>query len=98
MKIVLVHESSKSLRDLRVRFVVISLESYIRCKIILTVFVSGMLEMRDITSNDTNKKPSSNNLLGILLICETTSKLSLIVNSLVVKGFKRLVRYLVTGW
>ena len=29
---------------------------------------------------------------------ETTSKVSLIVNSLVVNGFKRLVRYLATGW
>ena len=57
-----------------------------------------MLVKRDFTSNDTNLNPSSNNFLGTLLICETASKVSLIVNSLVVKGFKRLVRYLATGW
>ena len=57
-----------------------------------------MLVKRDFTSNDTNLNPSSNNFLGTLLI-ETASKVSLIVNSLVVKGFKRLVtRYLATGW
>ena len=57
-----------------------------------------MLVKRDFTSNDTNLNPSSNNFLGTLLICETTSKVSLIVNSLVVKEFQRLVRYLATGW
>ena len=74
-------ESSQSfLSDLRERSVDISLESYIRCKIILIVLVNGMLVKRDFTSNDTNLNPSSNNFLGILLICETTSKVSFIVN------------------
>ena len=57
-----------------------------------------MLGKRDFMSNDTNLNPSSNNFLGILLMCKTASKVSLVVNSLVVKGFKRLVRYLATGW
>ena len=86
------------LSDLRVRLVCISLESYILCKIILIVLVSGMLAKRDFMSNDANLNLSSSNFLGTLLIYKTASKVSLIVNSVVVRGFKRLVRYLATGW
>lgn len=46
----------------------------------------------------TNLYPSSKRLRGILLIWVTASKLSTIVNSLVVKRFNRLVGNLATGW
>ena len=53
------------LSDLSSRLVDISLESYIRCKIILIVSVNGMLVKRD-ASDDTILNPPSNNFLGIL--------------------------------
>ena len=47
----------------------------------LTVFLSGTLVKRDLTSKETNLYPSSNSLRGRLLICETASNVSLIENS-----------------
>ena len=44
-----------------------------RSKIMLIVFLSGMLVKSDLTSNDTNLNPSSNSWCGMLLICETAS-------------------------
>ena len=64
----------------------------------LTVFLSVTLVKSDLTSKKTNLYPSSNSLRGRLLICETASNVSLIENSLVVKGFSKLVRNLATGW
>ena len=63
-----------------------------------TVSLRGTLVKRDLTSKETNLYPSSKSLCGRLLICETTSNVSLIENSLIVKGFSSLVRNLATGW
>ena len=64
----------------------------------LTVFLSGILVKRDLTSKETNLYPSSKILCGMLLIWVSASKLSRSVNSLVVIGFKSCVKNLATGW
>ena len=65
----------------------------------LTVLWSGILVNRDFTSKETNLYPSLNRLGGILLIIScTASKLSRIVNSLIVKGFSNCVINLAVGW
>ncbi len=63
---VLVQESS--INFLSVRFLnVVGIRSLLqtRLKIMLTVFLSGILVKRDLTSKDTNLYPSSRRLHGI---------------------------------
>ena len=64
----------------------------------LTVLLSGMLVKSEGTSKETNLYSSSSKLQGILLICDTASKLSFTLNSLVVREFSSLVKNLAAGW
>ena len=57
--------------------------------------LSRILVKRDMTSKETNLYPSLKRLRGMLLIRVTASKLSFVVNLLVVIRFSNLVRYLV---
>ena len=68
-KMVFVQESSISFLSVRFFSVVeIRLFLYIRFKIMLTVFLSGILVKRDVTSKETNLYPSSKRLRGMLLM------------------------------
>ena len=58
-----------------------------------TVLFKGTFVNIDSTSKDTKTKPSSNKLLGILVIFSAASKESFNVNSLCVKGLSKVVRY-----
>ena len=97
-KMVFVQESSISFFSVRFFSVVEILFLYTRFKIMLTVFLSGMLLKRDVTSKETNRYPSLKRLRGMLLMQVTASKLSFTVNLLVFIGLSSLVRYLATGW
>ena len=68
-KMVFVQESSISFFSVRFFSVVeIILFLYTRFKIMLTVFLSGMLLKRDVTSKETNRYPSLKRLRGMLLM------------------------------